>query len=608
MTTRPAGDEPVPQAAAPLLFRARKERRPKKVRVVVTPQTLVEVLHERALLHPENRAYAFLADGDTLTQDLSYGELGRRARSIGAWLQEHVPVGSRALLIYPPGLDFVAGFLGCLYAGVVAVPVYPPHPARLDRTPDRLWTILKDCEARVALTSTIYLPLAEQLPAREGAAAGLVWLATDTLGTERAADWRNPGLPGDALAFLQYTSGSTSVPKGVRVTHANLLYNQRMIQTAFETNEEMVVVGWLPLYHDMGLIGNVLHPLYLGVSCVLMPPLAFLQRPFRWLKALSDFKGTTSGAPNFAYDLCARRVTEEQKATLDLSSWTVAYSGAEPVRGETLDRFAEAFEPCGFRRDSFFPCYGLAEGTLLVTGGYKHAPPVVEVLDGAALERHEIAPAPEGSASARRVVGCGQPLIGEQVAIVEPETRELLGPDRVGEIWVAGPNVADGYWKQEEETRATFGARLASGEGPFLRTGDLGFFRGPELFVTGRLKDLIILDGRNHYPQDIELTAERSHPSVRQAGCAAFSIDGDGGETVVVVAEVNRRPQPGAGEAEREAVVRAIRQAVAAEHDVRVGAVALIPPSTLPKTSSGKVQRRACRQAFLDGVLTRLEA
>jgi amino acid adenylation domain-containing protein len=555
-------------------------------------QTLVELLRRRARLQPERRAYTFLLDGEREEVHLSYGELDRQARSIAARLQALGVEGERALLLYPPGLQYAAAFFGCLYAGVTAVPVYPPRPNRPD---PRFLAILSDARARVVLTTSAILPNAERLLAGEAAVA---WLATDGLDAEGAEEWRLPELAPDGLAFLQYTSGSTSAPKGVMVSHGNLVHNERLIQSAFGVTEDSVVVGWLPLYHDMGLIGNLLQPLWAGCSCVLMSPVDFLQKPLRWLAALSRYGGTVSGGPNFAYDLCARKIRPEDKAGLDLSRWEVAFDGAEPVRAETLDRFAAAFAPCGFRREALFPCYGLAEATLFVTGATRRKAPVVGRFRAPELERHRAVADPDG----RPLVSSGRPApapVGQEVAIVDPDGPRRLPEGGVGEIWVAGPSVAGGYWSRPEPAESTFRAFTAAGEGPFLRTGDLGFLLGGELFVTGRAKDLVIIRGRNHYPQDIELTVEKSHSALRPGCGAAFAVDEGGEERLVVVQELRRE----ARNADAAEVLEAIRRAVAEEHEVQLQAVALIRTASLPKTSSGKVRRRACRDAFLNGSL-----
>ncbi len=567
-----------------------------------TASTWIKVLQARAAESPTVRAYTFLAEGEEESESLTYAELESRARALAACLQGAGAAGERALLLYSPGLDFIAGFLGCLYAGCVAVPAYPPRSAR---TLPRLRAIAKDAGPAVVLTTSDLLSGVETLGGRLPELSGVQWLATDTLDVERlAGEWREPEVNGDTLAFLQYTSGSTALPKGVMVTHGNLLHNEEMIQAAFRQSERSVIAGWLPLYHDMGLIGNVLQPLYAGAPCVLMSPVAFLQRPLRWLRAISRYRATTSGGPNFAYDLCVKRIPPAERHGLDLSCWEVAFNGAEPVRADTLERFAEAFAPFGFRRKVFYPCYGLAEATLFVSGGRVEEPPVVAGFRPGDLERDRVAPADSLDPSARSLVGNGTAWDGQEIVIADPETGLRCPPDQVGEIWVAGPSIAGGYWGRPEESERTFQARLADdpGAGPFLRTGDLGFLSNGELFVAGRLKDLIILRGRNLYPQDLELTAERSHAALRPGCGAAFSADVAGEERLVIVFELERRRESEAGPA-----ADAIRRAVAEEHEAQVHEVVLVRMGSVPKTSSGKIQRHACRAAWLDGRVEALE-
>jgi natural product biosynthesis luciferase-like monooxygenase protein/FkbM family methyltransferase len=522
--------------------------------------------------------------------------LDRRARAIAAKLQAQGMEGRRVLLLYPAGLEYIAAFFGCLYAGAVAVPTYPP---RLNRNLLRLQSIVADAGATTALTTESLLSRVEPLLGQSPELQSLAWLSTDNLAQDLPDQWREPALNGETLAFLQYTSGSTAAPKGVMVSHGNLLHNEQLIQRVFQQTEEAVIVGWLPLYHDMGLIGNVIQPLYLGARCILISPVAFLQQPFRWLQLISEYKATTSGGPNFAYDLCARKVTPEERASLDLSSWSVAFNGSEPIRKETLELFATTFAPSGFRREAFHPCYGLAEATLLVSGRDGTNLPIV---NPAGLWPREDGAGGEPAAATRShsaLVACGGALPGQKVLVVHPESRVERQPGDVGEIWVSGPSIAQGYWNRPEETEHTFRARLAdTDEGPFLRTGDLGFLQDGELFIAGRLKDLIIIRGRNHYPQDIERTVELCHPTLR-AGCgAAFSVDEAGEERLVIVQEMERRQQSDAG-----LVMEAIRQKVAQEHEVQVLSVVLVKPGSIPKTTSGKIQRRACREAFLEGEL-----
>ncbi|RKI25934.1 fatty acyl-AMP ligase, partial [Corallococcus sp. AB004] len=495
--------------------------------------------------NPSARAplYTFLGDDGEETV-WSASDLDVRARRIASALRERGAQGERVLLLYPPGLDYIAGFFGCLYAGAVAVPAYPPDPMRLERTLPRLRAIIQDARASVVLTTSGILGLSDFVFEQAPDFRALHWMATDELPEGGERDWVAPeGLGAESLAFLQYTSGSTGTPKGVMLTHGNLLHNLSLIHGAFGARADSVGVIWLPPYHDMGLIGGILEPLYGGFPVTLMSPMAFLKRPMAWLEAVSRYGGSISGGPNFAFDLCVRKSTPEQRRALDLSRWEVAFCGAEPIRPETLERFVEAFGPSGFRREAFFPCYGLAEGTLIVSGGEKSAPPVSVTISGEGLERHRAEEVGAVEPGARTLVGCGQTLAEQRIAIVDPETLERRGPGEVGEIWVSGPSVAQGYWGREEATRETFQARIArENGGPYLRTGDLGFLRPEgELYVTGRRKDLIILRGRNHYPQDLEATVEGAHPALRPGGGAVFSVEVGGEERAVVVQEIDVR-------------------------------------------------------------------
>jgi 8-amino-7-oxononanoate synthase len=549
---------------------------------VVHHRTFVELLRRRALDQPDRLAYTFLVDGDSEEIQITYGELDRQARAIAATLQELNTERQRTLLLYPPGLDYIAAFFGCLYAGVIAVPVYPPDPARLDRTLPRLRAIAKDAEAKFALTTQTILSMTDLIFEQIPDFRSLHWIATDNLDGNPAGSWIEPKVSEEEIAFLQYTSGSTGSPRGVMVSHRNLLHNLSLIQQCFQNTPESRGVIWLPPYHDMGLIGGPLEPLYGDHPVVLFSPIDFLTRPLRWLQAISRYRATHSGGPNFAYDLCVRKVTPDERDRLDLRSWEVAFCGAEPIRTETLERFADYFAPCGFRREAFYPCYGLAEGTLIVSGGKKEDPPIIKTLD-----------------NGKNLVGCGRSLEDQRIVIADPETLRSCGPGETGEIWVSGPSVAKGYWKKPKETEETFRAFLKeSGEGPFLRTGDLGFLKDGELFVTGRLKDLIIIRGQNHYPHDIERTVEQSDFRLRPGCGAAFSLDGEGEERLVIVQEVDTREPRNT-----EEIIDRIRRAVYEVHDLKADAVVLIEPRSIPKTSSGKIQRNACRIAFQTGRL-----
>jgi 8-amino-7-oxononanoate synthase len=559
------------------------------------PSNLLELLQHRALHQGDDVGFRFVVDGEREVVEWTYADLDRKARAIAASLQSLDLEGERALLLYPSGLDFVAAFFGCLYAGVTAVPAYPP---RRNRNMARIDAIANDAQAKIALTTTDVLERVQTMIGDTPALQQLRWRATDQWNDEWANSWRRPDVHGETLAFLQYTSGSTGTPKGVMLSHANLMHNSAMIAYAFEHTRSGNGCFWLPLYHDMGLIGGILQPLYMGKANTLFSPTHFLQRPVRWLQIVSQSGATISGGPNFAYDLCAEKVTAEQKATLDLSRWTLAFNGAEPVRAETIDRFSAAFAECGFKREAFYPCYGLAEATLIVTGGFKQNPPVVHSFDVANLEKNLVVKTEPGAAGSRALVGSGGNLLDQQIVIADPETFANLGNGRVGEIWVSGPSVAQGYWKRDELNQQIFQARLDDGHGPFLRTGDLGFLLDGELFVTGRLKDLIIIRGVNHYPQDIEDTVQSAHPDVVPGGGAAIVVGDEGDEQLVIVQEtVRRRDLDFAG------ITSAIRKKVALVHDIPVSAVVLIKVSSIPKTSSGKIQRHACRDGYLAGTL-----
>ncbi|HEY5315364.1 MAG TPA: amino acid adenylation domain-containing protein, partial [Pirellulales bacterium] len=557
---------------------------------------LVEMVRQRARQHPERPAYIFLPDGEQEQGRLTFGELDRRAAALAAHLQARSLAGERALLVYDPGLEYIVAFYGCLYAGVIAVPVYPPDPLRFNRVLPRLMSILEQAEARVVLSSTEILAWSRQFFVKSPRTEHV--LATDALvhaGDE--GQWLPPAIDGESIAFLQYTSGSGGDPKGVILTHGNLLAN--LEQMGRMHHEGASAVLWLPPYHDMGLIGGILLLAYRGCPLVIMPPLAFVQRPLRWLEAISRYGATSSGSPNFGYELCVKKIDPAECAGLDLSTWRLACNGSEPIRSDTLERFFEKFAPYGLRRETFCPCYGLAEATLMVSCAPLEQPPVLCTLDAAELEAHRVRPAGDDDAPTRALVSSGQPVDHEQVLIVDPHTLRPCADDRVGEIWVSGPNIAQGYWNRPEESSATFAARLAGDdEASYLRTGDLGFLLNGELFVTGRIKDLIIVAGRNHYPQDIERTVEEIHPALKHDGGAVFSVEAGGDERVVVVQEV-LRPR----KLDLDELTRQVRRAVIEFHELPLLAVVFIQSGSLPKTSSGKVQRQACKDMFLAGEL-----
>ncbi len=560
-----------------------------------------ELLYFRASVQPDQVLYRYLGDGENETAAMTYGELDEKARGIAAALFHVCRPGDRALLVYLPDLDYIAGFMGCLYAGVIAVPAYPPDPSRPAQTLPKLKAIARDADIAVVLSTNAILSAAKTLFDNEPEWKKIKWLTTDDLPSLSPSQWPLADIHREDLAFLQYTSGSTGAPKGVMVSHGNLLENAALIQAGFEDTDQTFGVSWLPPYHDMGLIGGILQPIYLGAATVLMSPLMFLQKPFRWLAAISKYRATTNGGPNFAYDLCVRKVSAEEKSRLDLSCWQVAYNGAEPIRHETLVRFVEAFGPCGFKKEAFYPCYGMAEATLFVSGGRRTDPPVSISVNSNALIYHRIQKH-FASDDQKIFVSCGRAMGAEKIIIVDPETQVVCPDGVVGEIWITGPNVAKGYWNKPEETEEKFRAYLAdTGQGPFLRTGDLGFIDRNELYITGRIKDMIIIRGLNHYPQDIETSAEKSHPDIRPGCGAAFSIHADGEEQVVLVYEVK---QENISNATADEIIRHIRQAVSASESISLHAVWLLKPKTIPKTSSGKIQRYACREGFLKNTLS----
>jgi acyl-CoA synthetase (AMP-forming)/AMP-acid ligase II len=424
------------------------------------------------------------------------------------------------------------------------------------------------------------------------------WLILDQ-GSGRSPDQNrllpNPG-PED-IAFLQYTSGSTSDPKGVMVTHGNLIENLEMIRLTLDNTGQSIHANWVPLYHDMGLILNVLQSLYVGAPCVLLAPVTFIQRPMQWLRAIHNYRAEVAGGPNFAFDLCVRRFRADQVKDLDLSCWKVAFNAAEPVRADTIERFAATFSPYGFEPRAICPLYGMAEATVLISGGGRGAGPVIRTVSREAFQRHQVA-IPAGHDDGHRVVGCGRNIIGQRIAIVDPETRRRLEADHIGEVWVGGPHICKGYWSNPATTRSTFRARIEGEDEFWLRTGDLGFIdEAGELFITGRIKDVIIVRGINYYPQDIENTVYDSHPSLRRYCGAVFSVLTENTEEkVVLVQEVERVHRR---DLEIDEIIGCIREAVVNEHEIALDSIVLIRPGSIPKTTSGKIQRSLARRMWL---------
>ncbi len=559
------------------------------------PRTnLVAVLQHWAKVRGDSPAFFFAdREGD---EDLciTYAQLDAAARNLGGYLQKLGGAGQRVLLLYPPVMDFVIGFFGCLYAGATAVPAFPP---RRNRKGQRIHGIARDCQSQFALTNELVRQAIETDPNWVEWEAVTI-IASDSLAQDHSAHWKAPNIQDGDLAMLQYTSGSTGQPKGVMLTHGNLVRNTELIAVAFQSGQESFGVSWLPTYHDMGLVGGILMPLFIGCPMVLMSPMSFLQQPIRWLRAISKYNATVSGAPNFAYQLCVDKITDEELKGIDLSTWRTAFNGAEPVRASTLQQFSERFAKCGFKREYFLPCYGMAETTLIVTGGPQSEPPPLLAFDTRELEANRVVPCSLDDPHARQLVACGQLLPGETVLIVDPQTRHVVDESQIGEIWINSPSVGKGYWEKEEINAEVFNGRTADGDGPYLRTGDLGFVYEGQLYVAGRLKDMIIVRGVNRYPQDIELTVEQAHEIMQSGLVAAFADNAGDRERLIIAAEVQRRE-----DLDLDKVIMAIRRDVTQQHELPPDAVLLVRFGTLPRTSSGKIQRHACRQEFQRGSL-----
>ena len=574
--------------------------------------TIVETLRWRASHEAERICCSFVSE-DEAPARWTYADLDLRARSVAALLQARGV--ERAVLLYPAGLSFVAAMLGCLYAGTIAVPAPLPRPSRSGR---RLESILSDAAPTAVLCSSSVASEREQLAEQAPSAAALKWFETDELSTDRAEPWQPTRRVVDDVAYLQYTSGATGAPKGAMVTHGGLVANSHYIAKRFEHTPDSRVLTWLPHFHDMGLVGGILHPLHWGFPIVLMAPLPAIQQPIRWLRAIDEEGATTSGAPNFAYEACLRRISAEDREGLDLSRWDVAFNGSEVVGAQTIERFTEFFAPCGFRREAFFPCYGMAEATLFVTGGPKTTAPRFH--DGTRGRQR-------AGAGRERLVGCGTTDPDFEVAIVDPVSGVRVAPGAIGEVWIAGPSVAKGYWSEPEDVSSAFGARIEGSPGRYLRTGDPGFVEGGELYITGRIKDIVIIAGVNHSAEDLERSIVDAHAWLAPGCCAAFPVRVDGEERLAVAVELDREhwkrlatkraptvergwkgltpeqrsPQDGPSV---QTISGDVRAALVREHGISAASIMLLPSGALPRTSSGKIQRHACYEKFESGRLT----
>lgn len=576
-------------------------------------QNLIELLDAQTGRLPDRDQIFFLNEEDSMELAMSYQTLTLKAKAIAAKLQAFTVPGDRVLLLYPPGLEFICAFFGCLYAGVIAVPAYPPAEKKLI---DRLQGIIKNSEPKIILSTKNIIDQIKKLKHIKALKNisfvnylienflkktdeltqwdfdKFSWLITDNLMPNLVDEYQDRVINPDDIAFLQYTSGSTGQPKGVMVTHGNLLHNLELIKKYCNPLPDSVGVIWLPPYHDMGLIGGILSPLYSAMPVHLMSPLTFLRNPISWLRTIHKYRGTHSSAPNFAYALCCKKVTQQQKQDLDLTSLRTIFNGAEPISSKILDNFTEHFSECGFNPDVFLPCYGLAEATLIVTGKQNLH---IRYYSKTELKQHRVKLVDGTSYDAQPLVSCGE--LNDGVLIVDPTTQQPCADGVIGEIWIANSSVAKGYWNWPTETQTAFHAQLnGNRQQNFLRTGDLGFSQHNELFIMGRIKDLIIINGTNHYPHDIEQSVGSCHPDVRTGNCAAFSIEVSDQEQLVLIAEI----KPDVSAETINAIISAIKKSVFADHSLVVHSIALIPPHALLKTTSGKIKRNECRTAFIE--------
>lgn len=594
-------------------------------------RTLVDLLSVRAYNTPDKCIYEFIDDLQSVPKKVTYRQLFSRVRAIAHYLQELKLQDQRILLLFPPGLDYIIGFYACLAAGAIAVPTYPPNPWRLERSLKRLQVIMDNCGAHHILTTASFKRQINLLKIKHKISRGvsqlshpltknysdnpksdyffqellsLDWIAIDHIQPTLANEWQPPAISANSIAFLQYTSGSTSQPKGVTLNHKNLLVNSEQSKKRMGLNQDFHFVSWLPMYHDLGLIGAVLQPLYCGATATYTSPMLFLQNPVSWLEIITQIENqpVCSGGPNFGYELCNRKVSQEKLESLNLSNWKVAVNGAEPIRPETLLRFALKFKAAGFEGTRFFPCYGLAEATLYVAGGFFEPDSGYQAFLKKSLEKNRLEPA-LATESSYQLIHCGSPAQNQQVCIVDPNTHEKKAPGEIGEIWIKGDNVSSGYWDNPQATEEAFGGYISeTNDGPYLRTGDLGGFYNGRLFITGRIKDLIIIRGRNYYPQDIEYISENAHPMLRKGCSAAFAIGEPGEPRVALVIEV--KPKRGL---ELRPLIQKIRSTVAEELELGLARIVLIKARTIPKTSSGKIQRRETRTRLERGLLQVVE-
>ena len=555
--------------------------------------TLVDILQTRYEYQGNEIAYRFLKDGEIEIDAITYQELDHKAKIIASHLQSINLSNQRVIIIYPydRGLDFITAFFGCLYGRIVAVTCHPPlNRHGILEIQERL----NDSQAQGLIAHpTLIKQLKEKLITPDN----FNWIVNNDISTV-VNDWQKPTITPESLAFLQYTSGSTGKPKGVMITHQCILDNQKMLKLAFGNNNNSIGLGWLPLFHDMGLIGLVIQALYVGRPSIFMSPVAFIQKPVRWLQAISRYKATTSGAPNFAYDLLCRHVTPQQRENLDLSHWELAFCGGEPIQMQTVNQFCQLFSSCGFRREAFYPCYGMAEATLLITGGKRGTFPIFKYVNEMALENNLVVTNSHKKAGFLPIISVGKTWLDAQIKIVNPHTLQPCFSDELGEVWISGSGLGKGYWQDAKRTKETFQANIKNTqETSFLRTGDLGFLEGEELFITGRLNDVMVFWGLNYYPQLIEQTVAECNPALKQNCTAAVSVKQGGEPQLIIVSEIDRSYRKSL---DFDEIVAQICWSVFDKYMIDVYSIVLLKTGKIPKTSSGKIQRYACKIKFIN--------
>ncbi|MBJ7539597.1 fatty acyl-AMP ligase [Marinomonas transparens] len=561
--------------------------------------TWSKVLKKQVALQPDKTVFTFLSEEGSEKRSLSFKELDQAASGLAKELQKTCEPDDRVLLFYPQGLDYVIAFYACIYAGLVAVPLYPPQN---NRKIDFISTIAKESGATLALTTAQYKEKLENLGLSESLTKEVSWLSTDDLEFEYDASWPIVERNAEDLVYLQYTSGSTSLPKGVILNNACTLYQSEELSMLWGTSSDSKLVSWLPHFHDLGQVFGILQPIYKGFSCVLISPATFVKRPYIWLEAISEYKATHTAAPDFAFTHSVSSISNEQKKQLDLSSIETVVNGAEPVREKTIDLFYHAFKECGFKSQAHCPSYGMAETTLVVSAQSNVLSPRSITVDPDALKKGRVEDAKPGQNNARSIVSNGKSCLQTDIKIVSPEGNVEQKERRIGEIWITGPGVGLGYWNDEEGSRETFQAKLQSSDDQrsYFRTGDLGFKCNGDLYITGRMKDLIIVRGLDHYPQDIELSVEQCHPILHKGYCAAFSMPVDGEEQLVVAVERERYYSE---KVDFSKVIELIRNTVSQEHGLSLYRALILKPGSIPKTTSGKIQRQKCKAELLNNEL-----